>query len=268
MAIKPTEWTETYPSGRPSLQHKHICPKEQGGKARKEEDLMLRHLIIILFIITAAPATSLAQDEPIYRREIGVGIGMTTYLGDFNGSLTKGMQPAASLVYRHNLSVFSAIRADMGFTQLKDSSTNSTTYYPGLADEPYTFKRSMADLNIVYEYNFWPYGTGREYRGAVPLTPYIFGGLGATLATGDPKTTFTANTPLGLGLKYKVSPRLNINLEWAFHASLSDKLDGMESPYGIKSSGIFKNTDCYSTLRLALTYSFSPKCPTCNKDDW
>ena len=268
MAIKPTKWTETYPSGRPSLQHKHICPKEQGGKARKEEDLMLRHLIIIIFIITAAPATSLAQDEPIYRREIGVGIGMTTYLGDFNGSLTKGMQPAASLVYRHNLSVFSAIRADMGFTQLKGSSTNSTTYYPGLADEPYTFKRSMADLNIVYEYNFWPYGTGREYRGAVPLTPYIFGGLGATLATGDPKTTFTANIPLGLGLKYKVSPRLNINLEWAFHASLSDKIDGMEAPYGIKSSGIFKNTDCYSTLRPALTYSFSPKCPTCNKDDW
>ena len=60
---------------------------------------MLRHLIIIIFIITAAPATSLAQDEPIYRREIGVGIGMTTYLGDFNGSLTKavsqtGMSPS------------------------------------------------------------------------------------------------------------------------------------------------------------------------------
>ena len=73
MAIKPTKWTETYPSGRPSLQHNHICPKEQGGKARKEEDLMLRHLIIILFIITAAPATSLAQDEPIYRREIEIG---------------------------------------------------------------------------------------------------------------------------------------------------------------------------------------------------
>ena len=58
---------------------------------------MLRHLIIIIFIITAAPATSLAQDEPIYRREIGVGIGMTTYLGchrqDPEGDSSEGDAP-------------------------------------------------------------------------------------------------------------------------------------------------------------------------------
>ncbi|MDD6865956.1 MAG: porin family protein, partial [Prevotella sp.] len=39
-----------------------------------------------------------------------------------------------------------------------------------------------------------------------------------------------------------------------------------KDPYGIKSSGLFKNTDCYSVLQLSLTYSFMPKCVTCNKD--
>ncbi|MCQ2221285.1 MAG: porin family protein, partial [Prevotella sp.] len=37
-------------------------------------------------------------------------------------------------------------------------------------------------------------------------------------------------------------------------------------PYRINSSGIFKNTDCYSNLQVTLTYSFWEKCKTCNKD--
>ncbi len=48
--------------------------------------------------------------------------------------------------------------------------------------------------------------------------------------------------------------------------SLSDKLDGVEDPYGIKSNGMFKNTDCYSTLRLSVTYDIMAKCKTCNND--
>lgn len=50
------------------------------------------------------------------------------------------------------------------------------------------------------------------------------------------------------------------------HFSLSDKLDGVADPYGIESSGLFKNTDCYSALLVTLSYSFSAKCRTCNKD--
>ncbi len=35
-----------------------------------------------------------------------------------------------------------------------------------------------------------------------------------------------------------------------------DELDGQKDPYGIKSSGLFKNTDSYSTLQLTFSYSF------------
>lgn len=50
------------------------------------------------------------------------------------------------------------------------------------------------------------------------------------------------------------------------HLTQSDWLDGVKDPYYIKSSGLFKNTDCYSTLLVTLTYSFWPKCSTCNKE--
>ena len=78
---------------------------------------------------------------------------------------------------------------------------------------------------------------------------------------------FTANLPLGLGIKYKVAPRLNLGIEWAIHFSLNDKLDGIADPYCIQSTGMFKNTDCFSALQLTLTYSFMPKCRTCHNDD-
>ena len=78
---------------------------------------------------------------------------------------------------------------------------------------------------------------------------------------------FTANVPLGLGVKYKIGPRLNLGLEWAVHFSLSDKLDGVKDPYNIESSGLFKNTDCYSAFQLTLTYSFMAKCRTCHNAD-
>jgi hypothetical protein len=95
----------------------------------------------------------------------------------------------------------------------------------------------------------------------------VFGGVGATSVSGDGKSVFTANVPLGIGVKYKIGERLNLGFEWAAHFSLSDRLDGVEDPYGIKSSGLFKNTDCYSAFQLSLTYSFMPKCRTCHNYD-
>ena len=226
---------------------------------------MIRHLLTAIFAAIAI-TTATAQSEPTYKREIGVGVGMTNYIGDFNGSLTKGMQPQASLIYRRVFTPYTALKFDLAYTQIKGESSNAESYYPAYDSQKCAFKHNLFDLNVAYEYNFWPYGTGNDYRGAVRLTPYILIGLGATLATGGEKNAFTANLPIGLGLKYKIAQRVNLGIEWAFHATLSDKLDGIEDPYGIPSTGIFKNTDCYSTLRATITYSFSANCPACNKD--
>ena len=229
----------------------------------------MNRLLTIILIVVVTATTAVAQDEPTYKREIGAGVGVTGYLGDFNGDFTKHLQPSGAIIFRHIYSPYSALKIDASYAQIKGSSTYVTTYYEEYKTVPYNFKRSVADLNATYEYNFWPYGTGRDYRGAVRLTPFFFFGLGATMATGGgAKTVVTANVPIGVGVKYKIGQRLNLGVEWAFHPTLSDRLDGVPDPYSVKSSGIFKNTDCYTQLRATLTYSFSPKCPTCNKDDW
>ena len=226
----------------------------------------MRKLLISVFAAMLCLGLQ-AQDEYEYKMEIGVGAGMTSYEGDFNGSILKNMQPSASFILRRVLNPYMALKLDFTYGKLKGSSADAKTWYPELHDNPVEFSYSLMDLSLAYEYNFWPYGTGREYRGAKRLTPFVFLGVGATYVKTPDKGVFTANVPIGLGVKYKIGKRLNLGLEWAMHFSLSDELDGVADPYGIESSGMFKNTDCYSMLKLTLTYSFMAKCKICNKDD-
>lgn len=222
---------------------------------------------LVTLLMLCATLTASAQQDDEYLMEIGGGVGMVAYQGDFNGKITSGMQPAGAIVWRRLLNPYMGFRVTGMMGKLKGDATRVETYYPDETTRAYSFDRSLTDVSVTYEYNFWPYGTGRDYRGAKRLTPFIFGGIGATYVSGGEKKVFTANVPIGLGIKYKLKERLNVGLEWSMHFSLSDELDGMADPYGIKSSGAFKNTDCYSGLMLTLTYSFKSKCRTCNNDD-
>ncbi len=222
---------------------------------------------LVTLLMLCATLTASAQQDDEYLMEIGGGVGMVSYQGDFNGKITSGMQPAGAIVWRRLLNPYMGFRVTGMMGKLKGDATRVETYYPDETTRAYSFDRSLTDVSVTYEYNFWPYGTGRDYRGAKRITPFVFGGIGATYVSGGEKKVFTANVPIGLGIKYKLKERLNVGLEWSMHFSLSDELDGMADPYGIKSSGAFKNTDCYSGLMLTLTYSFKSKCRTCNNDD-
>lgn len=220
---------------------------------------------VLMFILLLSPLAMHAQEDPEYRAELGGGIGMVSYLGDFNGSILKNMQPMGSLLAKYRFNPRMALALNISYGKLKGSSKDVTTYYPELQAQPVDFSNSLMDMGLRYELNFWPYGTGREYRGARKLTPYIFIGVGATMVKAD-KTEAALNVPIGAGVKYKLATRLNLGVEWAVHFSGSDKLDGVEDPYGIKRSGLFKNTDGYSQLRLSLTYDLWAKCKTCHND--
>ena len=205
-----------------------------------------------------------AQTEPEYRLEVGGGIGMVSYQGDFNGNIFKNMQPMFSLLAKYKFNPRVAIAMNISYGKLKGSAKDVTSHVPEQWAD-YSFKRKIGDVGVRMEYNFWPYGTGMEYRGAQRLTPYIFIGLGTTVYKTD-KPQLAMNMPLGLGVKYKAADRVNMALEWAMHFSSSDRLDSASNPLGIKSSGLFKNTDCYSQLRLSVTYDLWAKCKTCHND--
>ena len=220
--------------------------------------------VLICMLLAASALGVKAQDDPEYKMEIGAGAGLISYLGDFNGSPLKNMQPMGSLVAKYRSNPRMSWAANISYGKLKGKSTDDKSWFPNM-EEPWSFNHSLIDVCLRFEYNFWAYGTGREYRGAKPIAPFIAIGLGATSVSAD-KNVFTLNMPMGLGLKYKIGNRLNLTAEWMMHFTGSDQLDGVEDPYGIKSSGLFKNTDCYSAFQMTLTYDLWAKCKTCNND--
>ena len=206
-----------------------------------------------------------AQDDPEYRMEVGGGVALTTYLGDFNANLTTGMQGAGALVAKYKMNPRMAFAATMTYGRMKGSSKDTETWYPETAERPYSFSNQLIDLTLRYEYNFWAYGTGREYRGAKRVAPFITLGLGVA-NHGKPEGGLAVILPIGAGVKCKIGERLNMTAEWRMHFAMSDKLDGKEDPYGISSSGLFKNTDGYSVLQMSITYDLWAKCKTCHND--
>ena len=222
-------------------------------------------VLLALLTYQLSLATSHAQEEPEYRMEIGAGAGLAIYYGDFNGKLFRSLQPMGALHAKYKMNPRMAWAANLGATKLKGSSQNVTSGYPDLIENPIEFSSTLVYLDLRYEYNFWAFGTGREYHGARPLSPFITLGAGLAYAKAD-KSVVALQLPIGLGIKYKLKDRLNLSLEWLVHFSGSDKLDGTVDPYGIKSAGLFKNTDGYGTLQVTLTYDFWEKCKTCNND--
>ena len=195
--------------------------------------------------------------------EVGAGAGLVAYTGDFNGNLLKGMQPWGTLIAKYHLNPRMALAMNVGTGKIKGSTDDAETWYP--IEERYAFDNQLVEADFRYEYNFWPYGTGREYRGARPLVPFITIGLGMTYHSGE-NSGVTANLPIGAGIKWKMAERLSLTAEWVMRFTPNDNLDGRADVYGIKSSGLFKNTDCYSVLQVGFTYDLWAKCKTCNND--
>lgn len=225
----------------------------------------MRNLMIAAMLLVASLA--MAQDDAEYRLELGGGVGMLAYQGDFNGNLLKGMKPMAMLSARYKPNPRMAWALNLGMGSIKGDYNNEHNFYPELTESQRSFSNTVFDGGARFEYNFWPFGTGRDYRGAKPLTPFITLGAGITFADTDGGSVVCANFPIGGGVKYKIAKRLNLTAEWTMHFSTSDKLDGVADPHGIKSSGMFKNKDSYSMLVVGLTYDIWAKCRTCHNDD-
>ena len=228
-----------------------------------------------LVVWLTLPLGTKAQ-ELEYQLEVGGALGTCFYLGDASSTPFKHMSAMGGAVVRRVLNPRMVVKGDLAVGHIAGNSKgwfipadpNSQTPEGGLPTEV-SFKRNVVDLGAQFEFNFWGYGTGEGYKGNKRLTPYATAGLGFTLATGGDKACLALNTPIGLGIKYKLKPRVNVGAEWTFRFTTTDKLDvnremhNLCQPYGIQSSG-FKNKDCYSFLMFFITYDMCPKYRKCN----
>lgn len=229
----------------------------------------MKRILLILLLLCGGIHLLPAQDEAFYRLELGGGVGAGFGLNDVNSKFYGSTNLAGGLLARFPLNARMAVKVGLNYAKMSGSTGNVKDFYPadpGLAGPDrlqYELGGHLFDLSGLYELHFLPYGWFRGYKGYRRVVPYIEAGFGLTYST--PDKAFTANIPIGAGVKWKIGERLNLGLDWTFHFTPSDRLDGLEAPHGIKSS-MFRNKDYYSLTMLTLTYDLSPKCPTCNKD--
>ncbi len=228
--------------------------------------------LLTLLLALAAPAGSAAQataQPETYRWDLGGALGMAGYLGDANESgLFSHPSVSAAASLRYLINTRFALRALLTYSSLSGSTADMENALPGLRDEPYSFKTSLADLQVRGEYNFVAYGIGESYKQLRRLSPYLALGLGLSIGSTSGSSTAALSIPMAVGVKYKVRPRLNLGLEFAMTKIIGDRLDGpvLDDPYLIKSSFI-KNTDWYSTIAVSISYEFGERCIACNRQD-
>lgn len=216
----------------------------------------------VLAALTMFMSVSMNAQELEYKLELGAMAGMGFYMGDANlNSFYKNTSGAAGLMGRYNLNPRMSLKFDLGFSKVKGNAEGQPNKFPNKDGQEWQFDNTLVDLGCQYEISFCGYGTGGGYKGHKRLAPYIQVGAGFTYC-GD---ALTMNIPIGFGVKYKLTDRVNVGADWTMRFAMSDKLDGIQDPYKIES-GFLKNKDSYSWTMVYLSYDLCPKYRKCNND--
>jgi len=208
-----------------------------------------------------------AQDDG-YLMEIGVGGGGSFYMGDVNTELYNNTNGVFSVIARYNVNTRLSLKANLAAAGISGSTENAYGLLPG---DELSFSRTLYDFGVQVEWGFCGYGM-EGWSGCKRLAPYGLLGVGATFAPKPAQNDFAANFPIGMGLRYKLSERVNIGLEWTMRFSTSDRLDvthsygtSLEDPFMIKGKGI-KNKDSYSFTMLYVTFDVFKRPCHCNDE--
>lgn len=212
-------------------------------------------------LLCVCPATG--QSAP-YKFDIGAQLGMSGYIGDANRSnpfAHPGFDGEISMRYLPDTRW--ALRAVLSTFSLSGDTRDISDVLPSGA--AYSFSSQAYELSVRGEFNFLPYGIGETYKRLRRWSPYLTVGVGAALSASGGSTTVVPTVPMGAGIKFKATPRLNLGLEFTMTKAFGDHIDGAELAdlNGIKTA-FYKNSDWYSRLTIGVSYEFGPRCETCH----
>lgn len=214
----------------------------------------------------ACAVAASAQTAP-YKFDFGVALGMSGYIGDANRSnLFKNPGFDSELSMRYIGDSRWAIRGVVSTFGLSGNTDGMTDVLPNNAS--YSFTSQIYDFSIRGEFNFFAYGIGETYKRLRRWTPYVTLGIGGAMASSNSNTAGAFTIPMGVGLKFKLRPRLNLGVEFSMTKAFSDHLDGAQlSDLNQIKTAFYKNTDWYSRLTIGITYEFGKRCETCHYVD-
>lgn len=247
--------------------------------------------ILILFVTYTATFAQLG--------EIGGFVGGSYYLGDINPSKQFSQtQIAEGLFFRYNFDSRLALRLSAYRGKLKsDDKIVKYNEKRGLK-----FQSKINEASLQFEFNFFRYYIGSSIN---YYTPYIFGGIsyftfkpeadgydlralgteGQNTPTGDKKYSLNGiSIPFGIGVKYSLSNKFGLGLEWGLRKTFTDYIDDVSKTYYLDGNNIdpnipeqyysdpsrlnkpgmqrgnSKNNDWYSFAGISVSYKINLRC--------
>ena len=202
--------------------------------------MKLQYLLLVLLFV---PLCLSSQDKV----EAGLFLGESSYGGDLvepNIFFGKGTNFGFGILGRYHLNENLGLRGNFLFGKMTGDDRN---YADDLyrAERDISFESSFAEFSVMAE--FEPFGHKRyQENGSFKkiFSPYVFVGLGAAFT--NPETDYSksnvngvqedqnntaSNTqftvPLGIGVKYDLSQKINIGFEVGGRPTFTDYLDGV-----------------------------------------
>lgn len=216
---------------------------------------------IPIFIFLLIGTASLAQ-----KRELGGGIGVLSYTGDLSrNALTNPIKPGVNVFYRFNMRDHLSIR--VSFLAGGLAGTDSKPIDAFSVARASSFNIFLSEFSTGLEYYFLDF---RSKRSGINWSPYFVGGIGIFGMLGHQNKTATYSNvqlaiPLGVGFRYRTSPRWSFALEAGVRATLFDYIDNISEGNLFNKDYQYGNpfdNDKYYFASLSVSYTFyKVQCP-------
>ncbi|MCK5845906.1 MAG: hypothetical protein KAG84_00585 [Bacteroidales bacterium] len=203
-------------------------------------------------LLTIFAALLLSLGSYAQHHEIGIFGGVSYYMGDLTPTHFSIPGYNFGLQYRYAINRRFAVRIVGHYGQINGDSKNDTEskQYKNLS-----FHSHILDIEGGIEINFLEYEPGsKKHR----FTPFIFGGL--NIFSFNPKTYYGGEEyelqplgtegqgltaypdskpyklaalaiPFGIGIKWSVSKRVSLSMEWGLRKTFTDYLDDVSTRY-------------------------------------
>jgi hypothetical protein len=202
----------------------------------------MKTLIITVFL-SVLTTIGFSRD----RLEIGLFAGTSYYLGDINPSLhLYNTSPAMGGVVKYNFDKHYSLRAGFNLGRIRADDLDFTNILH--QTRAAHFVNNFYDFSLQGEFNFQPFEVTIFKK---PVSTYVTAGLAYTIV---PETAGSnINIPFGVGVKYGMSRKVTVGMEWILKKSFSDNLDGVKSFGQFTSPSLVHNNDWVSLAGFFIT---------------
>jgi hypothetical protein len=225
-------------------------------------------IFTIAFLITSSLAAQYA--------EVGASLGFSNYVGELseNRMVMEEFNPLMGIYGKFNATPFLSLKATLAKGTISGSDRNARS--ASIRYRNLNFRSELLEFSITSEVNLSPFNIRAQKTGV----PYIFSGIALShfnpeaqmngawyelqpLRTeGNSYRKTSLAIPLGIGMKFNVSYKLNFGFEIGARKTFTDYLDDVSGEYpdilGLRITNPSSAVFAYRTPEITGTFGKNP----------